>query len=277
MGVEHNDVDHDLQWYIVGSFHNPRFANEGVAEGSESSDNLVSTLNSFGYYSDNGDIYVNDSGDKIARQGSNWKHQSGKRGIGAEELGEFLGSKQGVAEAKKKKKKKSSRATGAYFFPGYGYYGGGESGESGGDGGGESVEEVTKQSAIKQYQDIQNYKDKPSPKQDDKEFVKITINRPKKAGMEESSDSVQKQKEWHHSSASDSTHTVKSFAYQGYTIKFKSDIVEIYLGSDMVYSRPGDFSNPTKSQLAGMHLVIGRLVDKKSRGLSESTDFLDEK
>jgi hypothetical protein len=33
MGVEHNDVDHDLQWYIVGSFHNPRFANEGVAEG----------------------------------------------------------------------------------------------------------------------------------------------------------------------------------------------------------------------------------------------------
>jgi len=32
MGVEHNDVDHDLQWYIVGSFHNPRFANEGVAE-----------------------------------------------------------------------------------------------------------------------------------------------------------------------------------------------------------------------------------------------------
>jgi hypothetical protein len=34
LGVEHNDVDHDLKWYIVGSFHNPRFANEGVAEGS---------------------------------------------------------------------------------------------------------------------------------------------------------------------------------------------------------------------------------------------------
>lgn len=33
MGVEHNDVDHDLQWYIVGSFHNPRFADEGMAEG----------------------------------------------------------------------------------------------------------------------------------------------------------------------------------------------------------------------------------------------------
>jgi len=34
MGVEHNDVDHDLKWYIVGSFHNPRFANEGVTEAS---------------------------------------------------------------------------------------------------------------------------------------------------------------------------------------------------------------------------------------------------
>jgi len=35
MGVEHNEVDHNLKWYIVGSFHNPRFANEGVAEGIE--------------------------------------------------------------------------------------------------------------------------------------------------------------------------------------------------------------------------------------------------
>jgi hypothetical protein len=34
MGVEHNEIDHDLKWYIVGSFHNPRFANEGVAEAS---------------------------------------------------------------------------------------------------------------------------------------------------------------------------------------------------------------------------------------------------
>jgi len=33
MGVEHNDVDHDLKWYIEGSFHNPRFAEQGVAEG----------------------------------------------------------------------------------------------------------------------------------------------------------------------------------------------------------------------------------------------------
>ena len=45
----------------------------------------------------------------------------------------------GVAEGKKKRKKKSSRALSRYFFPGYGYYGGGESGEGGGEGGGESI------------------------------------------------------------------------------------------------------------------------------------------
>jgi hypothetical protein len=32
LGVEHNDVDHDLKWYIVGSFNNPRFAEQGVKE-----------------------------------------------------------------------------------------------------------------------------------------------------------------------------------------------------------------------------------------------------
>jgi hypothetical protein len=71
---------------------------QGVAEGSEAQDNLVSILNSFDYYSDNGKVYVNDAGDKIARQGSNWKHQSGKVGHGSEELGNFLSSKKGVAE-----------------------------------------------------------------------------------------------------------------------------------------------------------------------------------
>jgi hypothetical protein len=34
MGVEHNDVDHDLKWYIVGSFNNAGFAEQGVAEGN---------------------------------------------------------------------------------------------------------------------------------------------------------------------------------------------------------------------------------------------------
>jgi hypothetical protein len=72
---------------------------EGMAEGSEENDNLVSTLNSFGYYSDNGSVYVNDAGDKLARIGSNWKHQSGQRGAGAEELGNFLDSIQTAVES----------------------------------------------------------------------------------------------------------------------------------------------------------------------------------
>lgn len=68
---------------------------QGVAEGSESKDTLISTLNSFGYYTDNSRVYVNDNGDKIVRVGSEWKHQSGKRGRGAEELGDFLSAKPG--------------------------------------------------------------------------------------------------------------------------------------------------------------------------------------
>ena len=68
---------------------------EDVAEGSESKDTLISTLNSFGYYTDDSRVYVNDDGDKIVRVGSEWKHQSGKRGRGAEELGDFLSAKPG--------------------------------------------------------------------------------------------------------------------------------------------------------------------------------------
>lgn len=71
---------------------------KGVAEVSESKDNLISTLNSFGYYTDDSRVYVNDDGDKIVRVGSEWKHQSGKRGRGAEELGDFLSSNQAVSE-----------------------------------------------------------------------------------------------------------------------------------------------------------------------------------
>ena len=38
MGVDHNDVDHDLKWYIVGSFQNDNFAKKDVDEGT---DNVV--------------------------------------------------------------------------------------------------------------------------------------------------------------------------------------------------------------------------------------------
>jgi hypothetical protein len=71
---------------------------QGVAEGSEAKDDLIWMLNNFDYYTDNGSVYVNDAGEKIARYGSNWKHQSGKMGRGAEELGQFLSSNQGLDE-----------------------------------------------------------------------------------------------------------------------------------------------------------------------------------
>ena len=52
----------------------------------------------------------------------------------------------------------------------------------------ESIEEVTKQSAIKQYKDIQSYKPaKAKPDSEKKEFIKITMNRGKK-GMVEAND-----------------------------------------------------------------------------------------
>ena len=63
--------------------------------------------------------------------------------------------RQGMAEARKKKKKKASKSLGRYFFPGYGYYGGGESGEGGGDGGGgESVNRGVTES-LKDYERYQ--------------------------------------------------------------------------------------------------------------------------
>jgi hypothetical protein len=76
----------------------PDYTIKGVAEGSQSKDDLIWTLNNFDYYTDNGNVYVNDNGDKIARIGSNWKHQSGKMGSGAEELSAFLSSLQEVNE-----------------------------------------------------------------------------------------------------------------------------------------------------------------------------------
>jgi hypothetical protein len=87
-----------MVWYSVDKDKYGQRLEEVVAEGSEEKDNLIWTLNSFGYYSDNSSVYVNDDGDKIVRVGSEWKHQSGKRGRGPEELGNFLSSIQGVAE-----------------------------------------------------------------------------------------------------------------------------------------------------------------------------------
>ena len=92
---------------------------QGVAEGSEEKDNLIWTLNSFGYYSDNSSVYVNDDGDKIVRVGSEWKHQSGKRGRGPEELGNFLSSNQGVAEARSNPERNRRSGSGKYDLINY--------------------------------------------------------------------------------------------------------------------------------------------------------------
>ena len=55
-------------------------------------DRLISMLNSFDYYTEDGDNYLNDNTrDKIVRFGSQWRHlKTGKVGRGAEELGQFL-------------------------------------------------------------------------------------------------------------------------------------------------------------------------------------------
>jgi len=61
---------------------------------------------------------------------------------GAQSHGRAEGPKWDAVEGQKQKKKKTSRSLSRYFFPGYGYYGGGDSGEDGGDGGGgESVKQ----------------------------------------------------------------------------------------------------------------------------------------
>jgi hypothetical protein len=43
-----------------------------------------------------------------------------------------------------------------------------------------SLDEITKQEAIKQYNDVKNYKPVERPKEKEKEFLKITLGRPKK-------------------------------------------------------------------------------------------------
>jgi hypothetical protein len=75
---------------------------QDVAESSVAADDVVGTLNSYGYYTKNSRDYVNDkTGDMFQREGSQWRHQSGVRGRGPEELDWFLSSlssKQDVTE-----------------------------------------------------------------------------------------------------------------------------------------------------------------------------------
>lgn len=44
LGVDHNDVDHDLKWYIVGSFQNDNFADKDVDEGLTEEFDLIESI-----------------------------------------------------------------------------------------------------------------------------------------------------------------------------------------------------------------------------------------
>jgi hypothetical protein len=76
---------------------------ESIQESSESKDNLISMLNSFGYYpsDDKSDwkrdmiVYVNDeTGDEILRSGMHWEHRDGASGNSAEDLADYLSKQQ---------------------------------------------------------------------------------------------------------------------------------------------------------------------------------------
>lgn len=79
--------------------------------------------------------------------------------------------------------------------------------------------------------------------------------------------------------ASDSPDRVKTFAYQGYVIRFLPDRAEIYHGGDLVWQRLGDYANPTRGQLASMRGRIPQLDAQrrqKKHGLEE-IDYIEER
>jgi len=51
--------------------------------------------------------------------------------------------------------------------------------------------------------------------------------------------------------------------YQGYKIKFTNDGTLIYKGGELVYTRPGDFSNPTNKDITTAKSIITQLINKQ--------------
>jgi len=69
-----------------------------------------------------------------------------------------------------------------------------------------------------------------------------------------------------------------SFVYQGFTIRFYPDRVEIHRGGDLIYSKPGNYNNPTKQQLSTVRGRIPNLVAKlKEMANDSSADYIEEK
>lgn len=75
---------------------------------------------------------------------------------------------------------------------------------------------------------------------------------------------------------STSADPIKTFVSQGYTIKFYPDRAEIYRGDRLVYTKSGDYSNPTKRQHTTVKSRINDLVAQK-KGWDESVDYIEEK
>jgi polyhydroxyalkanoate synthesis regulator phasin len=81
--------------------------------------------------------------------------------------------------------------------------------------------------------------------------------------------SVAKQKATVNRPASTSNDEVKTFAGQGYTIKFKPNVAEIYHGANLVYSKAGNYANPTRAQLGVMRSRVTDLVNRKITSIKE--------
>jgi hypothetical protein len=85
-----------------------------------------------------------------------------------------------------------------------------------------------------------------------------------------SAKSVAKQKKAMARPVSTSNLDVKSFVSQGYTIKYYPDRVEIYYGDQLVYKKPGDYSNPTRAQHGLLKSRVTNFVSKKQKEMDEN-------
>jgi Cytidylyltransferase-like len=85
-----------------------------------------------------------------------------------------------------------------------------------------------------------------------------------------------KQIDWAKKPASESP--TARFTYQGFTIQFHPDRVEIYRGGDLVYSKAGNYAQPTKQQLSTVRGRIPALVSKLKQMMEDdSADYIEEK
>ncbi len=84
------------------------------------------------------------------------------------------------------------------------------------------------------------------------------------AGRSPSSEEKKKQDDYRNSPG------MKKFMFQGLTIEFTPDELKIYRGGDLIYSKSGNFKDPTKLQVNSAKVIASKLVDKiKQQDMSE--------